>query len=142
MIIRRIVAVFFDIALAFGSSAVAGTILGFNLYETVSMSLIVYLFHTSLILLVSRKQTIGERYLKIQLVLILNKGFDLGKSLISNAIFCFFVYVTIVSKGPIEFLLTLGIFISTYAMIFFKNKYEQSMSGVDYLLHTCYQKQM
>lgn len=138
MIARRLVATSFDLFIAFLSAWIAGILLEYDIRIRIHVALALYLFHTSVVLLTTKRNTIGEHFLGIELVSHKDQRWHIEKSLISQFLYCLILYLVLTSSGAIDGLMMMFLLVVVYVPIFMSNKFNQSMSGVDHLLGTFY----
>ncbi len=137
---RRLFAALHDLIIGFSASFIAGYMLGYTVETRINIGIAFCFLHTSVSLLVGGQQTLGEKLFRIQSVSNADMTFQIGKGLLNNAIFCFFIYAMASSRGVLDFVLKIALFTSVYSWVFVKNKYGLSMSGIDYLLKTSQKK--
>lgn len=100
-----------------------------------------YLLHTSILLFVSKKYTLGEKFLRICARSISGEIVKTKVLLIRNFLFCLLFMVPLISYGEIVgFGFSLTVFLGAQLMIFSRNDYGKPMTGLDFLFKIYYGK--
>ncbi len=142
MIKKRILATIIDIAIAIVSILPLYFLAKYNIYKGNIIHwrylfIIAYLSHTIIMLIISRKFTIGGLIMKIKIVDIEGKELPLKKLLLRHLTFSNFIVVIVIYLNDMfNLLLFSSLFIMINALIFQKNKFNLLMNGFDHLFKT------
>lgn len=143
MITYRTLATVIDLVVAF-IPALATTMSKLELFDFEYFSYMVgfsYLLHTSILLFVSKKYTLGEKFFRICAHSISSQMVKTKVLLIRNFLFCLLFMAPLISYGDIvDFGFSLTVFLGAQLMIFSRNDYGKPMTGLDLLFKTYYGK--
>lgn len=105
----------------------------------IELILLVYMSHTIMMLLITKKNTIGEMATKICCVSVGKDNPSLIRLTLKNFAFIFSLVVVLESYNNLfEFLLIGTAFFGAHIFIFFKNEYGQKMTALDFIFKTYY----
>lgn len=97
-----------------------------------------YFFHTTLVLFISRRYTVGEKWMRIALAALNADKISFSLLFLRNLTFSFFVFLIVLSWGSIfEIILTALLFLSMN-LIYKNDKYRKPMTMVDFVFKTYY----
>lgn len=140
MIIRRILATFIDIVIAFIPAFINGILSEHSTITILYKTLLLYVIHTTITLIII-KMTPGERLFCIKMASL--KGGDVKKLLFILKNLTFSLYFLIILLGinrRTDLIMAVLLFLSLNGTIFLKNKNEKPMTGLDLLFKVYYKK--
>ncbi|RMG79143.1 MAG: hypothetical protein D6707_08680 [Bacteroidetes bacterium] len=140
MILKRIIATVLDILIAFIPVSIVGNYLNSTLNSIFLQSIFFYWLHTSILLVVTKQYTFGEKLVRIRVKHLKCDKPSVKTLVFRNLFFGFYLILIALSLGnKFEFVLVLMLFLSLNVFIFFKNKNNKPMTAIDFVFKTYYE---
>jgi len=141
MINKRVFAFIIDLVVA-AIPAIFAMVINSESFDIEMFSyilVVLYITHTSILLIATKKHTLGERFLKICCVSITDNSSKVTLLILRNLIFIILLTIVLISYGEgNEFIWYLIMFIAINLVVIVKNKYKKNMTAIDFLFKTHY----